>query len=80
MGAAYARGFDLFGDGKSVIKGGFGRFVNLREVNPEVVTANRNNRATSTWTWRDLDNNRDYDRGEVNLDPNGPDFRGNHRA
>src|SRR5688572_15650252 len=68
--------FDLFGDGKSVIKGGFGRFVNLREVNPEVVTANRNNRATSTWTWRDLNNNRLYDRGEVNLDPNGPDFRG----
>ena len=68
--------FDLFGDGKSVIKGGFGRFVNLRELNPEVVTANRNNRATSTWIWRDLNNNRDYDRGEVNLDPNGPDFRG----
>ena len=67
--------FDLFGDGKSVIKGGFGRFVNLREVNPEVVTANRNNRATSTWVWRDLNNNRNYDRGEVNLDPNGPDFR-----
>jgi hypothetical protein len=68
--------FDLFGDGKSVIKGGFGRFVNLREVNPEVVTANRNNRATSTWIWRDLNNNRNYDRGEVNLDPNGGDFRG----
>lgn len=68
--------FDLFGDGKSVIKGGFGRFVNLRDVNPEVVTANRNNRATSTWIWRDVNNNRNYDRGEVNLDPNGPDFRG----
>jgi hypothetical protein len=68
--------YDLFGDGKSVIKGGYGRFVNLREVNPEVVTANRNNRATSTWLWHDLNNNRLYDRGEVNLDPNGPDFRG----
>jgi hypothetical protein len=68
--------FDLFGDGKSLIKGGFGRFVNLREVNPEVVSANRNNRTTSTWIWRDLNNNRNYDRGEVNLDPNGPDFRG----
>jgi hypothetical protein len=67
--------YDLFGDGKSVIKGGYGRFVNLREVNPEVVTANRNNRATSTWVWRDLNNNRNYDRGEVNLDPNGGDFR-----
>ena len=67
--------FDLFGDGKSVIKGGYGRFANLREVNPEVAVANRNNRATSTWVWRDLNNNRDYDPGEVNLDPNGSDFR-----
>ena len=67
--------FDVFGDSKSVLKGGFGRFVNLREVNPEVVTANRNNRATSLWIWRDLNNNRDYDRGEVDLNPNGLDFR-----
>src|SRR5687768_15794426 len=67
--------YDIFGDGKSVIKGGFGRFVNLREVNPEVVAANRNNRATSIWTWHDLNNNRNYDPGEVNLDPTGPDFR-----
>ena len=28
----------------------------------------------TTWTWRDLNGNRVYDRGEVNLDPNGPDF------
>ena len=67
--------YDLLGDGKSVIKGGYGRFVNLREVNPEVVAANRNNRATSTWVWRDNNNNRDYDPGEVNLDPNEGDFR-----
>jgi hypothetical protein len=67
--------YDLFGDGKSVLKGGYGRFVNLREVNPEIVNANRNNRANSLWTWRDLNNNRDYDPGEVNLDPNGADFR-----
>ena len=67
--------YDLFGDGKSVIKGGYGLFVNLREVNPEIVNANRNNRAGSLWVWRDLNNNRDYDPGEVNLDPNGPDFR-----
>ena len=25
-------------------------------------------------TWRDLNRNNDYDPGEVNLDPNGPDF------
>ncbi len=67
--------FDLFGDGRSVLKGGFGRFANLREVNPEVTASNRNNRTTTTWIWRDLNNNRNYDVGEVNLDPNGPDFR-----
>jgi hypothetical protein len=68
--------FDMFGDGKSVIKGGFGRFVNLREVNPEVVSANRNNRTTSTWIWHDRNSNRSYEPGEVDLNPNGPDFRG----
>jgi hypothetical protein len=67
--------YDLFGDGKSVIKGGFGRFVSLREVNPEVVAANRNNRTTTTWVWHDNNNNRLYDRGEVDLNPNGLDFR-----
>lgn len=66
--------FDLMGDGRSVIKGGFGRFVNLREVNPEIVAANRNNRQTTRWRWRDLNGNRDYDPGEVNLDPNLSDF------
>ncbi len=67
--------FDLFGDGKSVLKGGFGRFANLREVNPEVTASNRNNRTTTTWVWHDNNNNRNYDPGEVNFDPNGSDFR-----
>ena len=67
--------FDLFGDGKSVLKGGFGRFANLREVNPEVTASNRNNRTTTTWVWRDLNNNRNFDQGEMNFDPNGADFR-----
>jgi hypothetical protein len=66
--------FDVFGDGKSVLKGGFGRFVNLREVNPEVVAANRNNRTTTRFRWSDPNGNRLYDPGEVNLDPNGSDF------
>jgi hypothetical protein len=65
---------DLMGNGKSVLKGGYGMFVNLREVNPEIVAANRNNRQTTRWRWRDLNGNRNYDPGEVNLDPNGPDF------
>jgi hypothetical protein len=67
--------FDVFGDGKSVLKGGFGRFANLRQLNNEVVNVNRNNRQTTTWLWHDLNNNRDYDPGEVNLNPNGPDYQ-----
>jgi hypothetical protein len=67
--------FDLTGDGKTVIKGGFGRFANLRDLSPELTRVARNNSQTTTWTWRDLNGNRDYDRGEVNLDPNGSDFQ-----
>ena len=68
--------YDLFGDGKTVIKGGFGRFANLRDLLPELTRVAKNNSQQTTWTWRDLNGNRDYDRGEVNLDPNpGGDFQ-----
>ena len=32
-------------------------------------------RATTTWNWHDNNGNKLYEAGEVNLDPNGPDFR-----
>jgi hypothetical protein len=67
--------YDLFGNGRTVIKGGFGRFANLRDLSPELTRVAKENAQLTTWTWRDLNNNRDYDPGEVNLDPNGPDFR-----
>ena len=67
--------YDLLGDGKSVLKGGFGRFANLRDISPELTRISRNNAQSTTWTWRDLNGNRAYDKGEVNLDPNGADFR-----
>lgn len=67
--------WDIGGDGKSVLKGGWGRFDTLREIQPDLTNSNRNFGTTSTWVWRDLNNNRNYDVGEVNLDPNGPDFR-----
>jgi Carboxypeptidase regulatory-like domain len=66
--------YDLMGDGKTVIKGGYGRFDHMREIDPEVTTSNRNVKTATTWAWRDLNRNGDYDAGEVNLDPNGPDF------
>jgi carboxypeptidase family protein/TonB-dependent receptor-like protein len=68
--------YDLFGNGKTVVKGGWGRFVHLRELDPEVTATNRGVRTTTTWNWRDLNGNRSYNPGEVNLDPNGPDFQG----
>jgi hypothetical protein len=67
--------FDMFGDGKTVIKGGWGRFVHFREAITELMPIAQNNLTQTTWAWRDLNNNRNYDPGEVNLDPDGPDFR-----
>lgn len=67
--------WDLAGDGRTVVKGGYGRFVQLRNLNPDVVATNRANGTTTTWIWHDLNGNHAYEPGEVNLDPNGPDFR-----
>ena len=67
--------FDVTGDGRSVIKGGFGTFVHLRSTGAEINNFNKNGQRTMTYDWRDLDGDRDYDPGEVNLNPNGPDFR-----
>jgi hypothetical protein len=67
--------FDIMGDGKTVIKGGYGRFNQLRELNPDLTSVNQNTIATSIWDWHDNNGNKLYEPGEVNLDPNGPDFR-----
>jgi outer membrane receptor protein involved in Fe transport len=64
--------FDVVGDGKTVVKGGYGRFNQMRDG--EVGGLNQNGSRNITWTWRDLNGDRDYNPGEVNLDPQGPDF------
>ena len=39
------------------------------------IDVNRNGLGNMTFTWHDNNGNRLYDPGEVNLDPNGPDFQ-----
>jgi outer membrane receptor protein involved in Fe transport len=65
--------WDIRGNGKTVLKGQWGRYLHLiaanagSSFNPATVTA-------TTYTWHDLNSNLLYDSGEVNLDPNGLDF------
>jgi hypothetical protein len=64
--------FDLFGDGKTVIKGTYGLYKHeypygwVGQFSPNYVSETR-------YRWTDPDRNGDYTPGEVNLDPNGPD-------
>jgi hypothetical protein len=66
--------WDVTGDGKTMIKGGWGRFHHARQQDPELNAADPQIRTTITYRWRDLNANRDYDPGEVNLNLNGSDF------
>jgi hypothetical protein len=69
IGAAYA----LTSDSKTVLKATYGLFNH----NPAVGFSenyNKNTLQSTTYRWRDLNGNRDYDVGEVNLNLNGPDF------
>jgi len=66
--------FDVMGDGKTVLKGGYGRFNQLRELEPDLTAVNLNVIATTIWDWHDNNGNKLYESGEVDLDPNGPDF------
>jgi hypothetical protein len=65
---------DLFGRGRTVVKGGWGRFDHRRLIDPEVLGANQNVQTSQTYTWHDTNNNKLWDPGEVNLNTNGPDY------
>jgi hypothetical protein len=63
--------------GKTVVKGTLGRYNNGMTGVAYTGLAdayNPNRNVTATYRWRDVDGNGDYSPGEVNLDPNGPDF------
>ncbi len=66
--------YDFTGDGRTLLKAGWGRYQKGRWFE-EINTANRNVINTTVYTWRDLNGNRAYDPGEVNLAVNGPDFQ-----
>lgn len=65
--------FDLLGTGRSVLKGGWGRYYSTRETDDLFMIA-KNNLGSTTFRWRDTNGNSDWDPGESNLDVNGPDF------
>jgi hypothetical protein len=64
--------FDLFGDGKTVIKSTYGLY-NHDQIYGWVGEFNPNYVSTTVYRWLDQDGNGDYTPGEINLDPNGPD-------
>jgi hypothetical protein len=66
--------YDVAGNGKTVIKGGWGRFAHQRQQVPELDGSDPQVRTQVTYTWHDLNGDRLYEPGEVNLNLNGPDF------
>src|SRR4029079_7758215 len=67
--------YDVMGDARTVVKTTYGRFNWNPSVDfPDVYNAN--SLTSTTYRWHDLNGNRDYDPGEVNLNTNGLDFIG----
>ena len=58
--------FDLTGNGRSVIKGGWGRYYGTRESDDIYLVA-QNFLGSTSFRWRDLNGNSDWDTGESNL-------------
>ncbi len=65
--------FDVSGDGKTVLKGGWGRFAHNWHSD-ELQMANENVHLRSLYTWHDTNGNKLFEPGEINFDRNGPDF------
>jgi hypothetical protein len=66
--------FDVTGDGRTVVKGTYGWFNDDLGVNGYAQQFNVNSIVDVTYRWRDLNNDGEYQAGEVNFDLNGSDF------
>jgi hypothetical protein len=64
---------DLTGRGKTVLKGGWGRFDHKYTMG-EVANADPLSSVTTTFKWHDNNGNKLYEPGEVNLDTSGLDY------
>jgi len=65
--------YDFTGRSTTVIKGGYARYYTPL-LEDDLHIANHYTISDATYRWRDLNANRDYDPGEVDLDPNHTDF------
>ena len=65
--------YDLSGDGKTLVKGGWGRYSHQRATR-DARPYDQNSRTYGIFLWRDLNGNNDWDLGETDRNPNGPDF------
>jgi hypothetical protein len=65
--------YNLSGDGKTVVKATWGKY-NHTPGDDFSAAYNPNTEIATTYRWRDLNNNGDYDAGEVNLSTTGTDF------
>ena len=65
--------WDVTGNGKTLVKGGWGRFTHMWNSD-EINMANNMTFLTSTFLWHDLNGNKQFDAGEVNFDTAGSDF------
>jgi len=66
--------YDLSGDGKTVLKGGWGRYDQMRQLIVDVNRVSKGGIAYGVYKWRDLNGNNDFDLDETDRDPNGNDF------
>ena len=68
-----AAAYDLSGKGQTVVKAGWSRYDAKRTPN-DVSTLNPLSSITTTYLWHDLNGDKLYQPGEVNLAPGSPDF------